>query len=203
MDFFLSPWIFCDIFHFRSVFTSEKEMETVKKTDATREECIEKYIKMVYRIAFHYFGNCEDAEDVTQDVFLKIFSSNISRENDEELKAWIIRVTTNLCHSRYRNPFVRKRAELEGYEWEQMSCYDTGEQDYINRKVVMDAVLSLPDRYRIIVYLYYYEEYSCRQISSILQLKETTVQTRLARAREKLKCLLQSSFPEKGDSNGF
>ena len=130
-------------------------------------------------------------------------SIGLQSVNDEELKAWIIRVTTNLCHSRYRNPFVRKRAELEEYEWEQMSCYDTGEQDYINRKVVMDAVLSLPDRYRIIVYLYYYEEYSCRQISSILQLKETTVQTRLARAREKLKCLLQSSFPEKGDSNGF
>ena len=53
-------------------------------TDVTREECIEKYIKMVYRIAFHYFGNREDAEDVTQDVFLKIFSSNESRENDEE-----------------------------------------------------------------------------------------------------------------------
>ena len=69
-------------------------------TDVTREECIEKYIKMVYRIAFHYFGNREDAEDVTQDVFLKIFSSNESRENDEEFKAWIIRVTTNLCHSR-------------------------------------------------------------------------------------------------------
>lgn len=172
-------------------------------TDAAREECIEKYIKMVYRIAFHYFGNREDAEDVTQDVFLKIFSSDVSRENDEEFKAWIIRVTTNLCHSRFRNPFVRKRTDLEEHEWEQIPVGASEEQDYINRKVVMDAVLSLSDRYRIIVYLYYYEEYSCKQISAILQVKETTVQTRLARAREKLKHLLKSSFPEKGDSNGL
>lgn len=127
-----------------------------------------------------------DAEDVTQDVFLKIFSSDISRENDEEFKAWIIRVTTNLCHNRYRNPFVRKRTDMEEYEWEQIPTGASEEQDYINRKVVMDAVLSLPDRYRIIICLYYYEEYSCKQISTILHVKETTVQTRLARARENL-----------------
>ena len=61
----------------------------------------------------------------------------------------------------------------------------------------MDAVLSLPEKDRIIVYLYHYEEYSCCQIGDILQMKETTIQTRLARARGKLRSILEGSFPEK------
>ena len=59
----------------------------------------------------------------------------------------------------------------------------------------MDAVMSLPERYRIVVYLYYYEEYSICQISNTLNIKETTIQTRLSRAREKLKSVLKDCFP--------
>lgn len=54
--------------------------------------CVERYLKMVYRISFHYFGNREDAEDVSQDVFIKLYSNKISAKNDEEIKAWLIRV---------------------------------------------------------------------------------------------------------------
>ena len=117
--------------------------------------CVEKYLKMVYRILFHYFGNREDAEDVSQDVFIKLYSSKISTKNDEEIKAWLIRVTTNTCHSYFRNPFRRKRIDID--ENEIADIVDTGssEQDIVNRKVVMDAVMSLPEHYRIIVYLFY------------------------------------------------
>ena len=157
--------------------------------------CVEKYLKMVYRILFHYFGNREDAEDVSQDVFIKLYSSKISTKNDEEIKAWLIRVTTNTCHSYFRNPFRRKRIDID--ENEIADIVDTGssEQDIVNRKVVMDAVMSLPERYRIVVYLYYYEEYSICQISNTLNIKETTIQTRLSRAREKLKSVLKDCFP--------
>ena len=166
-------------------------------TDAEYSICVEKYLKMVYRIAFHYFGRREDAEDITQDVFMKLYSSNISREKEEEVKAWLIRVTTNACHNHFRNPFHRGRIDLEEREWEHIADKGCGEQDYIERKTVMDAVLSLPEKDRIIVYLYYYEEYSCCQIGDILQMKETTIQTRLARARDKLRSILEDSFPEK------
>ena len=157
--------------------------------------CVEKYLKMVYRISFHYFGNREDAEDVSQDVFIKLYSSKISTKNDEEIKAWLIRVTTNTCHSYFRNPFRRKRIDID--ENEIADIVDTGssEQDIVNRKVVMDAVMSLSERYRIVVYLYYYEEYSICQISNTLNIKETTIQTRLSRAREKLKSALKDCFP--------
>ena len=166
-------------------------------TDAEYSICVEKYIKMVYRIAFHYFGSREEAEDITQDVFMKLYSSNISREKEEEVKAWLIRVTTNACHNHFRNPFHRRRIDQDERAWEHIADKGCGEQDYIERKTVMDAVLSLPEKDRIIVYLYYYEEYSCCQIGDILQMKETTIQTRLARARDKLRSILEDSFPEK------
>lgn len=157
--------------------------------------CVDKYLKMVYRISFHYFGNREDAEDVSQDVFLKLYSHNTKFESEEELKAWLIRVTTNTCHSYFRNPFRKRKTEIDEKEIENTVGSSSSEQEIINRKVVMDAVMSLPERYRIVVYLYYYEEYSICQISNTLNIKETTIQTRLSRAREKLKSALKDCFP--------
>ena len=157
--------------------------------------CVDKYLKMVYRISFHYFGNREDAEDVSQDVFLKLYSHNTKFESEEELKAWLIRVTTNTCHSYFRNPFRKRKTEIDEKEIENIVGSSSSEQEIINRKVVMDAVMSLPERYRIVVYLYYYEEYSICQISNTLNIKETTIQTRLSRAREKLKSILKDCFP--------
>ena len=157
--------------------------------------CVDKYLKMVYRISFHYFGNREDAEDVSQDVFLKLYYHNTKFESEEELKAWLIRVTTNTCHSYFRNPFRKRKTEIDEKEIENIVGSSSSEQEIINRKVVMDAVMSLPERYRIVVYLYYYEEYSICQISNTLNIKETTIQTRLSRAREKLKSVLKDCFP--------
>ena len=157
--------------------------------------CVDKYLKMVYRISFHYFGNREDAEDVSQDVFLKLYSHNTKFESEEELKAWLIRVTTNTCHSYFRNPFRKRITEIDEKEIENIVGSSSSEQEIINRKVVMDAVMSLSERYRIVVYLYYYEEYSICQISNTLNIKETTIQTRLSRAREKLKSVLKDCFP--------
>lgn len=163
---------------------------------AEYNSCVEKYLKMVYRISFHYFGNREDAEDVSQDVFTKLFSSTVKFKSDEDMKAWLIRVTTNLCHSYYRNPFRRRRTEIDETELENIADISSSEQRLVDRKVVIDAVMSLPEHYRIIVYLFYYEEYSIHQISSILKIKETTIQTRLSRAREKLRNILSDSFEE-------
>ncbi len=163
---------------------------------AEYNSCVEKYLKMVYRISFHYFGNREDAEDVSQDVFTKLFSSTVKFKSDEDVKAWLIRVTTNMCHSYYRNPFRRRRTEIDETELENIADISSSEQRLVDRKVVIDAVISLPEHYRIIVYLFYYEEYSIHQISSILKIKETTIQTRLSRAREKLRNILSDSFEE-------
>lgn len=156
---------------------------------------VDKYLKMVYRISYHYFGNREDAEDVSQDVFVKLLSSDIEASDDEKIKSWLIRVTTNTCHNHFRSPFRRKRVDLDDSDYENIVGISSSEQEIIRRKTVFDAVMSLPEHYRIIVYLFYYEEYSTHQISKILVIKETTIQTRLSRAREKLKHILADSFP--------
>ncbi len=126
---------------------------------------------------------------------MKLYSHNTKFESEEELKAWLIRVTTNTCHSYFRNPFRKRKTEIDEKEIENIVGSSSSEQEIINRKVVMDAVMSLPERYRIVVYLYYYEEYSICQISNTLNIKETTIQTRLSRAREKLKSVLKDCFP--------
>ncbi len=167
---------------------------------AEYNNCVEKYLKMVYRISFHYFGNREDAEDVAQDVFVKLYSSRLDINNEEETKAWLIRVTTNTCHSYFRNPFRKRKTEIDETELENIIGISSSEQEVINRKVIMDAVMSLPEHYRIIVYLFYYEEYSIGQISNVLGVKETTIQTRLSRAREKLRGALADSFLDERSS---
>ena len=167
---------------------------------AEYNSCVEKYLKMVYQISFHYFGNREDAEDVAQDVFIKLYSSKQDLKNEEEIKAWLIRVTTNTCHSYFRNPFRKRKAEVDENELENIIGIGSSEQEIINRKVIIDAVMSLPEHYRIIVYLFYYEEYSIGQISNVLGIKETTIQTRLSRAREKLRVALADSFPDERSS---
>lgn len=101
-----------------------------------------------------------------------------------------------MCHSYYRNPFRRRRTEIDETELENIADISSSEQRLVDRKVVIDAVMSLPEHYRIIVYLFYYEEYSIHQISSILKIIETTIQTRLSRAREKLRNILSDSFEE-------
>lgn len=161
---------------------------------------VEKYLTMVYRISFHYFGNREDAEDISQDVFIKLYQSKLRIEKEEDIKAWLIRVTTNTCHSYFRNPFRRRKTEIDEKELENIIGTSSSEQEIVNRKVIMDAVLSLPEHYRIIVYLFYYEEYSIGQISNILKIKETTIQTRLSRARDKLRSILGDSFLEERSS---
>ena len=158
--------------------------------------CVDKYLKMVYRISFHYFGNREDAEDVSQDVFLKLYSHNTKFESEEELKAWLIRVTTNTCHSYFRNPFRKRKTEIDEKEIENIVGSSSSEQEIINRKVVMDAVMSLSERYRIVAYLYYYEEYSAEEIGQILRKNKNTVYTLLNRGRQ----LLRSSLEEVGEN---
>ena len=166
----------------------------------TFEEVVRLYADTVTGVCVMRLRNSTDAEDCFQNVFCKLYSKSPEFDNDEHLKAWLIRVTTNTCHSYFRNPFRRKRIDID--ENEIADIVDTGssEQDIVNRKVVMDAVMSLPEHYRIIVYLFYYEEYSISQISNILRIKETTIQTRLSRAREKLRHVLADCFAEERSS---
>ena len=135
---------------------------------------------MLLRIAMTRLSSPADAEDVVQEVFLKLLTTRPHFRDLEHEKAWLIRVTVNGCRSRLRSPWRKRRTELS----EGLPAPEPEE------KVVLEAVLALPPRDRAAVHLYYYEGYSTPEISAMTGQSEGTVRSRLSRARQKLKALL-------------
>ena len=138
---------------------------------------VQDYSDMVYRIAFQCCQNQADAEDIMQNVFLKLYLHRGDFKDEEHRRKWLARVTANECRSLLRSPMKRRRVNFSALDNMPSSLSEDPEQTE-----VYCAVMELPERYRSVIYLYYYEEYPIR---------ETTVQTRLMRARGKLKSRLQ------------
>lgn len=143
-------------------------------------QAIDLYADTVKRICVLHLKNSSDTEDIFQEVFLKYALSSILFESKEHEKAWMIRVTINQCKDFMKSIFRRKTISLE----EVVSLSDEQKEDY---REVMEAVLSLPQKYKDVVYLYYYEGYSAVEIGEMLGKNVNTVYTLLARSREKLK----------------
>lgn len=140
---------------------------------------VKKYIDTVFRVALNYTKSVHDAEDVTQNVFLALLREKKSFEGEEHIRAWLIRVAVNECKKWHRSPW-RKHISFEEYS---ASLPDTTQQ----QRDVLAAVMALPRKYRLPIYLYYYEEYSTREIADILRIPKGTVCTHLSRGREMLK----------------
>jgi RNA polymerase sigma-70 factor (ECF subfamily) len=139
---------------------------------------VEEYRATVYRVAYGYTGNFEDSEDICQDVFLKLFESGKAFKDGEHMKAWLIRVTINAAKSLLRQSWRVKR---EGALPDDTPYYD----DVADRELY-DCVMRLPEKYRAVVYLYYYEDYPVAKVAKILGISQSAVSTRLGRAREML-----------------
>lgn len=136
-----------------------------------------------------HLKNYEDSEDIFQTVFLKYVLSSVSFESEEHEKAWFIRVTINACKDLLKNFFRSHTVSLD----------EIIEQPALmlpENREVMEAVLSLPSKYRDVIYLHYYEEYTAPQISQILGKNVNTVYTLLNRSRQLLREKLG------GDSDG-
>lgn len=153
------------------------------RQEADVEQTIDRYANMVKHICFIYMKNESDTEDVFQDVFLKYALFSDSFLSEEHKKAWLIRVSVNRCKDVLRSFFRRNTCSLEeaGY------LATEGVEDYSD---VFEAVQKLPEKYKIIIYLHYYEGYSSVEIANILQKNVNTVYTCLARARMELKDML-------------
>ena len=155
------------------------------KNEISAGELLERYSDMVYRLAYSRTHNVHDAEDITQDVFLKYYRTKQQFACEEHRKAWLIRVTVNTGKSLVTSAWFRHRAEPD-----ENSANEPFEQ-ISEKNGLYYAVQSLPIKYRDIVHLFYYEEMSISEICSALKLKESTVKSLLFRARgilrEKLK----------------
>lgn len=134
----------------------------------------------VFRLAFGMLRNREDAEDITQDAFVRLYNSQKSFSDDEYVKAWLIRVTINLCKDMVRSAWFRHREEAVAEPF----CEDNRESS------LWGCVERLDPESTAIVYLFYYEGYSVKEIASIRRMTSAAVRTRLTRARKQLRKML-------------
>lgn len=146
----------------------------------------QQYKDRLFAIAFHYCKNQADADDIVQTVLFKLYKSDKFFETHEHIRNWLIRVTINECKRLLLSPWQKRTAPLEDYAASTFS--DPEESD------LFMAVMALQTKYRMVVHLYYYEEYSTKEMAQILEISETAVQTRLLRARKKLKQSLQEAW---------
>ena len=154
----------------------------------SQAEVIRLYQDVVYRVAFVYCKNAADAEDITQEVFIRYLKSKKSFESEEHLKAWLIRVTINASRSLLRTAWFRKITPLSVHE--ELPDESADDNNTNSNIETFNAVMALPDKYRSVILLFYFEDYSIKEIANILRRTETAVQTQLQRARAMLKKVL-------------
>lgn len=141
---------------------------------------VDRYAPMVRRLCMVHLKNRADTEDIFQTVFLKYALSSVLFQSEEHEKAWLIRVTLNACRDLLGSFFRSRTVPLD-------EVLETAAPADSESREVLEAVLSLPPKYREVVYLHYYEDYTAPQISRLLHKNVNTVYTLLSRSRQMLR----------------
>ena len=148
------------------------------------EEIYTKYSDMIFKISFSYMKNAADAEDIVADVFVKLIKTGTEFKNEEHEKYWLIRTAINLCKNNLKH-WRRKCADIDEYA-------DLQTDDPFNINDTLKSVMELPERYKAVIYLYYYEGYATAEIAKILKKPQSTVRVHLHEARKILKGVLEN-----------
>lgn len=155
------------------------------------EWLINEYQTNMFVTAFNICKNVEDAKDVVQDTFIAYHTSNHQFNDEQHIRAWLFRVTVNkakdVSKSFWHRNINKEKMSLENYI--QSLPFETKEDS-----ALFEAVLNLPEKYRIVIHLFYYEDWSIREISQILHISESNVKTRLSRGRKLLKDVLKEDW---------
>lgn len=154
--------------------------EIVSENSTRVENAVNTYGDSLMKIAYGYTQNMQDAQDLVQDAFVKYMTKAPVFLSSEHEKAWLIRITVNICKNYLASFHRKKRADLE----ESLPVQDTYSSE------LYDAVMKLPKKLSVAIHLYYYEGYSEKEISKILGITESAVASRLSRGREKLKIMI-------------
>ena len=162
--------------------------KSLLRTDREIAEIYERHKKTVYRVCFAYMKNPTDTEDAVQDTFFQLIKTGKSFESEEHEKAWLIRTATNICKNVVRN-WWRKRENLDDYHNLQGS-------ESIESDDLLSVVMGLPDKYKAVVYLYYYEGYDSAEISNTLGKPQSTIRNHLHEARNLLRKTIGGDFNE-------
>ena len=143
-----------------------------------------RHVSTVYRIALTILNNIPEAEDATQTIFVKLMTSAKSFECDEHLKAWLIVTTQNICKDYLKSWWRRKRVSMEAVEEQEgIPASFNGE--------IWSVISNLNEKYKLPVYLHYYEGYKTEEIAAMLGINHATIRTRLRTARAKLRLILE------------
>lgn len=162
------------------------------------QQTIETYFSTLYKIAFLQLKNAEDAEDVVQEVFFRYMKSDVVFESREHERAWFIKVTLNCCRKLWHSAWFKHRTALPaGDNGEGGTSGEETEEHYLKderNRELLKAIWELPDKYREVIHLFYYEELSVKEIAEIVGKQESTITSRLTRGRNILKKKLQEEY---------
>jgi len=153
-------------------------------TDEYIAECVRRHSGSMLRAAYAILRSTADAEDAVQEAFIRLMTKTPLFCDSEHEKAWLLRVVINISRNMLKSALRSSRLE------------EAAQTDTVNQNdgELLSAVLSLPEHYRTVIHLYYYEGYSIKEISNILKIPSATIGTRLARARAILKETLKGDF---------
>lgn len=161
------------------------------KPESDVDYVISTYSDMIYRLAAANVSSRSSADDIYQEVFLKYvkhIKKKLSFESEEHRKAWLIKVTINQCKSLNTSSWFRRTSELDDNIAANEGVSSDTKIDFQN------ALMQLPQKYRSVIHLFYYEQMSIEQISRMIDVKESTVRTQLVRARGLLKEILKGGY---------
>ncbi len=144
---------------------------------------VDRYADMILRISYSYLKQTCDTEDICQTVFLKYLTANVRFASSEHEKAWIIRTTVNACKDHVKASFFRRTVPLE--DASHLAAPQVPDSE------ILDALKTLPEKYRVPIYLYYYEDYTSREIGEILGKSESSISQCLSRGRKMLRRYLE------------
>ncbi len=153
------------------------------------QELAASYQGSLFAAAFNICKNAQDAEDVVQDTFVQYYTTKKEFESEQHIRAWLMRVAVNKAKNINRTFWRRNKISIE--EYMETLVFETPAAE-----TLFETVMQLPEKYRIVIHLYYYEEYAVREIAQILKLSESNVKIRLSRGRAMLKETLKEEWDD-------
>ena len=154
------------------------------------DEIMNKYGQEVLQLVYSYVNNKEVAEDLTQDIFVKCYKSLHTYKGNSNLKTWLWRIAINHCKD-YLKSWYNKKVIVTEDDFTYMGSQKESVEQIVIQSAedsrLASAVMNLPIKYREVIYLFYYEELSIKEIAIVIDVKENTIKTRLKKAKELLK----------------
>jgi len=153
------------------------------------QELVEMYKDNIYAAAFNICKSAADAEDVVQETFLQYYMTKKEFDDEKHIRYWILRVAINKAKN-IQSSFRRKN-EMSLEDYVETLTFETPES-----RELFEEVMKLPEKYRVVIHLFYYEDYSVKEIAKILRTTESSVKVRLSRGRVKLKDALKEGWED-------